>query len=219
MDSKIYVFDLFAGKYRNINLHNYDDDRQVGVLYFDRAVLDELSRICTICGYVFFEEDGISYPIDIQPQKVVIFEGTFNCLSSKVKAIFTKHNICPSDDTKLSHFFYSWQLEGRFDCFDVHGEFIELCSMILERLEYSCLLPQHSIYTPANYCELCEMVKNIVFISRLDYSAKDYEIKYKYLIDSLINKYHIRISQDDINDLWEQICHIAKENLQGVAYD
>lgn len=98
MDSKIYVFDLFAGKYRNINLHNYDDDRQVGVLYFDRAVLDELSRICTICGYVFFEEDGISYPIDIQPQKVVIFEGTFNCLSSKVKAIFTKHNICPSDD-------------------------------------------------------------------------------------------------------------------------
>ena len=35
------------------------------------------------------------------------------------------------------------------------------------------------------------MVKNIVFISHLDYSAKDYEIKYKYLIDSLINKYHI----------------------------
>ena len=63
------------------------------------------------------------------------------------------------------------------------------------------------------------MVKNIVFISHLDYSAQDYEIKYKYLIDSLINKYHIRISQDNINDLWEQICHIAKENLQGVAYD
>ena len=35
------------------------------------------------------------------------------------------------------------------------------------------------------------MVKKIVFILHLDYSAKDYEIKYKYLIDSLINKYHI----------------------------
>lgn len=30
MDSKICVLDLFTGKYRNINLRNYDDDRQVG---------------------------------------------------------------------------------------------------------------------------------------------------------------------------------------------
>ena len=42
MDSKICVLDLFTGKYRNINFRNYNDDRQVGVLYFDRAVLDEL---------------------------------------------------------------------------------------------------------------------------------------------------------------------------------
>ena len=217
MKSDLAVYDLATRTFRGLNSRNHSDDLQIGLLYFDRRMLADLELVCTICGFTFWGKDGIQHPIDIQKEKIIIFEGTYNSISPEIRAIFNKYNISPIYDISLSDFFYSWNLLGEFSCFDMYGSDIKLYSMILndEKLLDSLSSSGYSLYEPINYQELCKMTKVIVRISKLDFASKDYQMKYKYLLDSLISNYYIRIPADEIDTLWVQICKIVVQHLGG----
>ena len=82
----IQVYDVINNKFRNLNPHNYNDDLVVGAVILERAALKDIKHFFIICGYLIInKKDKSYYPIDIHSERIVIFEGTYNCLPDKMK--------------------------------------------------------------------------------------------------------------------------------------
>lgn len=82
---ELHVFDPVKIVFRRLNTHNYNDDVQIGLIYFRKEAISELEKICTLCGYMVIPDDNAKYPIDIQIEKIALFEGTYNSMPEKIK--------------------------------------------------------------------------------------------------------------------------------------
>ena len=164
-------------------------------------------------------KDGISdYPIDIQEDKIVMFEGTYNCLPKMLKRELAEYNIREVPKRRIwSRFFFQWQFKADMNCFIDNGPFYELCARMLNDNSITDRMREDgiSIIAPQTYLELCEFAKNAIDLSGIDMMNLDHTESFKYLIDSLINKYHINFSFDDIETYMYQISLIVNKHLEG----
>lgn len=215
--SIIKVYDVFKREIRDLMPTNYNDDMVVGAVILSRNALTEIKKHFVICGYVIInKKDGIIYPIDIQPDRVVIFEGTYNCFPEMLKNGLVKYNVTVINDRIWSKFFFEWSFLNSLDCFTNNGSFIAMCSSFLRDETIICKMVKNSmsIIEPTTYFELCEMTKNSLELSGTNFFNQDYTDSIKYLVDSLIHKYRINFTVNNIKEYTYNICHVINKQWE-----
>ena len=214
MTEELLVYDQSIQQFRKLDTKNYNDDIVCGCVLLKREAINEIKQYYHICGYAIVEkEDKIPYPIDIQKDKVVIFEGTYNCMPQKLKDVLIDYSINALTGKLWSFFFFEWQFMCEINVFKNHGPFIKLCSNILG-LKSRCIdffQSDIALYEPTTYEELCVYVRNILKVSCVEINSYDYTETIKYLIDSLVNGYHMNFTDDDIELYFYKISALVDE--------
>ncbi len=211
------VYDLGLGGFRVLDKTNYNDDTKIGIVYLSVKSLQLLKRYFLICGYAMIDENTrILYPIDVQKETIAVYEGTYNSFPDVLKHGLAQYMINSRPSFLFTPFFIDWQFKMKNDCFTENGPLIKLSSDCLERakilgkmLKYNCHLIE-----PANFDELCEFTYKAHKVYGLDIHEEDYSDNFKYLIDSLINGYHINMTKFGIEKVFYQICHLCIAQLE-----
>lgn len=213
----IIVYDNSTGSFRDLDKTNFNDDIVCGTIFLERGAIEEIKKYFRICGYILISiENGRYYPIDIHKDKIVLFEGVYNNMPESLKKALIQYNITSLPEKIWTSFFFHWQFMCDMSAFENHGSFIRLCSNIIgikERYK-SFLNAGISLYEPATYEELCEFTRNIFMISKIDVFSCDYYESKKYLIDSLIKRYHINFTAEDILTYFIQISKLVDEGWE-----
>lgn len=127
----LMVYDERIKDFRKLNKSNCNDDIIWGTIFLKREAFSEIKKYFHICGYVLIEkEHGQFYPIDIHKDKIVIFEGTYNCMPAPLKKSLINHNIQTLPDRIWSSFFFKWQFMCDRSVFTNHGSFIRIFLLI-----------------------------------------------------------------------------------------
>ena len=217
MSQKIVVFDE-TGKTRELNTSNYNDDLIVGTIVFDRKALSAIKKYCLIIGYILVERKTWCHlPIDIQDDRIVMLEGTYNCLPSRLKKELIIYSLQSTNLPLWSAFFFRWQFLCDNKCFEEFGPMLELCSscigdsnLLSQLIEKNC-----HIYKPQNYEELKETTQNLFQNFGVDINPLDYEVNFKYLVDSVLNGYYIRFNGHDIEKFFYNVCNFCLKKIKG----
>lgn len=212
----VQVYDIESCMFRDINIHNFDDDMECGFVLFSRNILEILKKHFFICGYVLIDKRlKLLSPIDIQEEKIVLFEGTYNCMPADLKEELEKYNLksCVTNNV-ISSFFFRWQfLCNRDVLFISNGAFIELCNNILDSPKRFDALCDKGInlYQPTTYEELCYFIQSVLALTEIDIYSYDYKKSFKYLIYSLKQGYHLNITKLEIQNYCIQISRLVNE--------
>ena len=214
---ELQVYDETINGFRKLNKCNYNDDIIWGTIFLKREAISEIKKYFHICGYVLIEkENRLIYPIDIHKDKIVIFEGTYNCMPVSLKKSLICHNIQTLPDRIWSSFFLQWQFMCDQNVFTNHGSFIELCSNIIGSPKrfaafVDCDIP---LYEPTTYRELCDFTRDVLKLSNVDVYSYDYYESIKYLIDSLVKGYHINFTSQEITSYFYNISQLVDERWE-----
>ena len=217
MTVEIITYDLNTQTFRKLNKKNFTDDLFVGVVLMQRNALQEIKKYFNICGYVIIDkETRVMYPIDIQRDKIVIYEGNYNSMPDLLKRSLIKYNIHTASNQIMSSFFIRWQFISDQSCFENSGGFIKLCYNIIKspkRFDSFTKLDR-TLYEPTTYQELCEFTRSVLDLSCINIFDYDYFDDFKYLIDSLVNEFHINFSEKEITSLSNQLSNLVDERWE-----
>lgn len=214
MVNKIIVYDVFKKTLRKLNSKNYNNSNICGLIFFKREALNVIHKYYCVCGYVLInKETKVREPIDIRENTIAIFEGTYNCMPRILRKALIPLNIEVIPERMLSSFFIQWQFKCDFNCFLENGPFVKFCSNILESTEAINYLinNKYNLCEPLEYPELCEFTRVAIGLSNIDVFQLDYQDTAKYLIDALLNNYHINIDPSELKVYCYQICSIVNK--------
>ena len=115
-----------------------------------------------------------------------------------------------------SSFFIDWQFHLKENCFIENGPLIELSSMCLSDPEMisTMIKTETHIFMPLNYWELSVNVTKLFDLLHINIISSNYDVKYKYLLHSITNHYHIRFNREDIIKTYYQICRICLDEKE-----
>lgn len=216
MDS-IAVFDDFKHCFRKLDESNYNDDLVVGTVFFNRDAISVIKKYYRIIGYILSDEKSIFYPIDIRKNDIAMLEGTYNCLSEKLKKELIPFNIQVEPQMIWSPFFWKWQFLCDWNAFENSGSFIELASTIIgnEILMKKMIIERIDFIFPSDYKELSSMTRVLNRVFGIEFYNKDYYEDINYLFDSLINGYHINMTVEEIDTYCYLLCNYVLKNVGG----
>lgn len=210
------VYDLFSKKFRAVDITNYNDDRNVGLLFFSRDAIYVLKKYYRLIGYALLDESGRCFPIDIRKEDIALFEGTYNSLRENVKTELQKFCLMRVPDTIISPFMFRWAFYGDFSAIDKSGGVIKVASIILgdERKTLRVINEELDIIAPTTYKELVVLLQNLNKIFNFDFYDKDYYEDVNYVFDSLQNGYHINMSDDEIEYYYYNACKLILKHIE-----
>lgn len=213
MNKEIFVYDDFKDFFRKLDINNYNDYIVVGTVFFQRSAISVIQKELRVCGYILIDDDGNMYPIDIRDTEIAMLEGTYNCLPQETKQALVEYNLHQKPERIWSHFFFLWQFMGDWNVFKSSGSFIDMCSSIIgDSRKIDKLLKQKiDIIFPTNYEELCMFAQNIRRLSEIEFFNPEYIEEANYIVDALLNGYHINMSKDDIEQYSYQLCTIVNK--------
>lgn len=114
---EIQVVDLMTLKIRDHNPKNYTGDRDEGLVYFKKDIIDVIRENYYIYNLQIIDKNEIDnqYLIDILDDKIMFFEGEYNKLPKSIKDKIDSYNFVPSEKIDMiSEAMKSWQLEGNW---------------------------------------------------------------------------------------------------------
>lgn len=207
IDSRYIVYSFPSFKKRGLNVNNYNDDLECGLLFFSKDSLERIKDRFVIVGYYIIDKiDKIQYLIDIMNDKISFFEGEFNQLQGDVKEELLGYNIVAKKPF-YTEFMYRFQFKCDFNVFNMNNA-IKLFAFINNNDAYlnKCIDFNLNIYFPNTFLELCEVVRNIIFIFDMDYMNMSFVPYYKYLLFSLENRLFINFTDEDIYVYFLNFC-------------
>lgn len=216
MNKKLFVYDERKKTFRHLNKRNYNDDVIVGTIFFQRVAIDILKKYTSVCGYAIVCNEGGYFSVDIHEKEIVMFEGSYNCLPIILKDELVPYNITKRPEIIWSKFFVEWQFLCEWTCFESNGPFIKLCSHILgdSCLLKKCIEQKANLIMPINYKDLCEFTQNIQKIFCIDFYNPGYNESFNYIIDALLNGYHMNMTDFDVIKYCYQICSIVNKTWE-----
>lgn len=204
-DLNIIVNSIAGGK-RPLNVNNYNDDMEAGLVVFSHACLNFLLKRYVIIGLSMVDMFSDStFLIDTMEDIVIFWEGEFNNLPYDVKKGLESYNDKVRSNNIISPTMFDWQLQGNWNALDNADPFQRLGYYLLENhkelvLEYQC-----NIYLPIEEEEFVAHAENILKILKFD-----------------INDLEKNIVPDDVHN---EICNlltmhsrINKENKLSTLY-
>lgn len=208
-DKRIRVYDECTGIFRDLDTTNYDDDITIGCVLFERSSLEVFRTVFCICGYLLIGENNSRFPIDIHDDHISLLEGTFNCLPEKLQKQLVKYNIDVKPELEWSAFFCSNFILGMSGSFAYEDSFVSLCSNIVEEPETlkRMISKRICLVFPSKYEELCDFAINLKCVLETEILNPQYIENMNYLLDSLLNKYRVNMSREEIEILCYQLCN------------
>lgn len=209
-DSRFIVYNLYDFNKRQLNLDNYDDDVEAGLLFFSRKAMKEIINEYCVIGFCMYDRKTlIEIPIDFIDDKISIFEGPFNCMEHRLKEALLKYNI-ETNPPYFTDFMKRWQFLCDFNCFNINS-YVALSYYVIKTpsLFKKCIDNNLNIFFPYDYEELCNVVRNIIRLFDLDYMNMDFVSEYKQLLYSLENNILINFNDTDIYVYFENFCKIV----------
>ena len=216
MSRSVLVYDDFHDCFRSLDTTNYNDDIVVGTVFFHRDALSAIKKSFRICGYVIIDDNGISYPVDIHKNEVVILEGTYNSLPYEVQDDLVEYNLHEKPNMIWSPFFLGWLFLCDRDVFSKHGYFYRVCELVLSNKQIfeKLLRKKIDIVYPANYHELCQLARNLTTLLETELYNKEYFEEVNYAFDSLINGYRLNLSPAEVETYCQYICSCLYNSLE-----
>lgn len=208
-DYELQVYDLTHKCFKKINTNKRNECKAPAVVILDYNSITMLEQYFLMCGYVIIDKaKHMIIPVDILADHICIFESHYNMFFAQCSFELSQYNVTKKPDDLFSRFFLQNQFLHDDKCYEENGSFIKLCSMILNNSQTIKKLVNKriSLYQPNTYDELCTMVQRITKLSGINWWELDYLEKYKYLLDSLINRYSIKLTDDEIWAVWNQVC-------------
>ena len=214
----LVVYDVQEEKFRELDETNCDD-LTLGVVFLKREALEIIKKFFIICGYALIDKKyAYFYPVDIHDDNVVIFEGTYNCMERELQELLIPFIIeTKPKDGIWSSFFIDWQFYLKEDCFIANGPLIELSSECLSHSEIirTMIITETHIYMPLNYEELSVNIIKLFDLFDVNIISSNYDAKYKYLLHSITNRYHINFKREEVIKTYYQICKICLDQMEG----
>ena len=210
------IYDLLKKSFRSVDETNFNDDCAVGLLFLERDAISVIERYYKIVGYCIIDDLDSCYPIDIHGTNITIFEGTYNHFSKEFRRALDPYIKQDEPQMKFSEFFYRWQFLGDWNVFENSGSFIAVVSKILndQKLKSRVITENLNIIFPVNYEELSAFAQKINSFFCVDFYNKVYYEDINYLLDSLLNGYHINMDEEEISNTCYQLCSIVLEGLE-----
>ena len=207
--SMLSVYDNFSCDFRPLDKKNFNDDYILGTVFFHRDAIDLITHYFRIIGYIL-DQDGCYKPIDVRHNDIALFEGTYNCFPLPLQRALIPYNLREVPNTVWSSFFLRWQFMNDESVFNNSGSFIELCSRIIADKEYIKKLNYEKVNLifPVNYKELSVLIRNLRLIFEFEFYNKAYFEDTNYLFDSLVNGYHVNMSDSDVELYSLQACDL-----------
>lgn len=218
MNRKIKVYDIKTKCFRELNPKNYNDDVEVGILFFATEVICILTKYYHVCGFEMIDKaNSESIPIDIHENEVAVFEGDYNCMPAKLKKELARYNIHMEPSMKWSEFFIRWQFLGDWNAIEKSDAFIKLCGNILydEERRNRFIHQERSIVFPKTYAGLCSLAQLLHNTFEVDLYVSGAIEEYNYVVDGLIHNYHINMTREDILRYAFQLCRVANSQMEG----
>ncbi|WP_370773289.1 hypothetical protein [Faecalibacillus intestinalis] len=219
MNKNILVYDNLKNNFRELNEANYNNDHIIGTIFFKRNAIEILKKNFIICGYILIGNDGTMFPIDIKNTDIAILESTYNHMSTEIKFELISYNITEKPSIIWSNFFFQWQFKYNLNIFNENGSFIEMISKIINNKKILKLVIQNNYHflMPSNYKELSEFVINLSKLFSIDFYNPKYIDEANYIIDSLINEYHLNMTEEEIELYCFQISAIINNNWRNLV--
>lgn len=209
----IQVYDIQSKSFRDISLTGEKN----GLVCFSRDSISIIEKHYIICGDYCIDNDNLNIIlIDIQENVIIVPEKFFILLCSSFIQEIEPFNICNEQLAHLSYsFFYLISSEEERDREKVEPLTL-ICESIIKQkhLFASFIALGISIYFPINTSELYSFSKHIHSLVEFDYISPKYERRFKYVIDALINDYHMNFSSFEIKKFAYNICQLALEKLE-----
>ncbi|MBR5090677.1 MAG: hypothetical protein IK093_14700, partial [Ruminiclostridium sp.] len=99
---------------------------------------------------------------------------------------------------------------------DIEDPFATLCNIIVDnpKAQHKFVINGKNLLLPTTYSELCEFAQILLKISNFKYLNEDYAKNFKYLIDALINNYHINMDNHDIESAAYKVINLSIKALE-----
>ena len=210
MKKTLLVYDNLKRTFRNLERNNYNDDIIVGTIFLNRNALNIIKKYYIICGFLLIGKNKERLYIDIQENKISLLEGMYNCMPDELKEELVDYCITEKPNRIWSRFFFQWQFLADFNAFEDNGSFIKILTNIIEDPKLISILTDHhyDLIFPTTYYELCLFVRNITGIFGDELFKTKYNEEFHYVVHSLMNEYHINLTDEEIIKYTYQICNI-----------
>jgi len=209
----IQVYDIQNKSFRDIS-HTTANN---GLVCFSRDSISVIEKYYLICGnYCIDILRRNIFLIDIQNHVIIVPETTFILLEPCFIQKIEKYNIYNEQLVHLSYsFLYLMGQIGKKEREKV-DPFTLICETMIKKQISFALFTTYgkSIYFPIDTSELYLFSKRIHDLIQFDYISKDYERRFKYILDALINGYHMNFSSFEIKKYAYNICQLALEKLE-----
>ena len=207
----IQVFDIHSKSFRGLSKTAEED----GLACFLRDSISVLQKYYLICGNYCVDNYNLKiFLIDIQDNVIIIPEYLFVSLYPSFIQEIEQYNIC---NEQLAHLSYSFfYLMSKVDEREKVEPFTLICeALIRNKLLFATFITHRtSICFPISTSELYSFSKTMHSLIEFDYISKKYERRFKYIVDALINDYHMNFSSFEIRKYAYNICQLALEKLE-----
>lgn len=207
----IQVYDIHKKAFKNIDLNTQEQD----FILFDRTAITIVKKYYNICGYFYLDKiNRHIHFIDFDDNILVIPQSSFCSMIDICKAELETYNIAEGINYKPSLAFLCLCYEEKpYDSYDYFTNlcFDIMCNSVLLN-DFAAI--NDSIIYPTSVQELYEFAQNVYKITNFDYISPDYDKTFKYIVDGLINGYHIALSYNDVKKYAYNISLLALEKLE-----
>ena len=213
MKDEIYVYDLTDHTFRKLSSKS-----NRGILLFDRRAIDIITDYYLVCGFFIFGNDGIIYLFDVQSDKIIIEEHIFLELFRNHISDFHEFNMKNAPAEHIFSIQYLCLIKKVYykENPDIEDPFATLCNIIVDnpKTQHKFVINGKSLLLPTTYSELCEFAQTLLKITNYEYLDQDYAKNFKYLIDALINNYHINMDNHDIESAAYKVINLSIKALE-----
>lgn len=136
IDNRFKVYDLEDRNFRALNLHNYDDDMNAGLLVFSLDAIDPIKEYFYFYGLELIPKIDNLHEclVDVHKNFLTFWEGEFNSyIPQELKEKLLKFNITDYKEHLLSAAMFDWQLKAQWDVYDKMLPNQQLARKILEK--------------------------------------------------------------------------------------
>lgn len=209
IDRRYKVVDLETSTFRALNLSNYNDDMNAGVLMFSFDAVDVLKK------YFYFyalelipkNEDSKGCLYDYLEDRITFWEGEFNSnLPIEIREELLKYNLFDKTKNYISQAMFDWQLMSKWDIKDKLLPSQKLARLVADKDLNKAKESQIDFFPPRNVFEFSDFILKFMKLYNLEISLLPITLANKTKLSKIIDNDFTFETNKDLFNNYEGLC-------------